>query len=90
MSHLTPLALIYFIFLKVILEMDIVLGGDESSSSKLSETPASMLTSTAVDEVSDESTKLSLPIPDSESVPTEESRKTGNFCRCFCLTLHIN
>ncbi|KAM3715781.1 PHD finger protein [Dirofilaria immitis] len=58
--------------------MDIVLGGDESSSSKLSEAPASILTSTTVnDEISNESTKLSLPIPDSESIPPEEIPKSN-------------
>uniref|UniRef100_A0A0R3S0U2 PHD finger protein 10 n=1 Tax=Elaeophora elaphi TaxID=1147741 RepID=A0A0R3S0U2_9BILA len=57
--------------------MDVVLGGDESSSSKLSEVPTSIPASTAIDEVSNESTKLSLPIPDAESVPTEGTPKTG-------------
>ncbi|VIO97765.1 phf10 protein, putative [Brugia malayi] len=65
-------------FHKLILVMDIVLGGDESSSSKLSEAPTSILTSTTVvDEISNESTKLSLPIPDSESIPAEGTPKTG-------------
>lgn len=70
--------------------MDIVLGGDESSSSKLSEAPTSVLTlTTAVDEVSNESTKSSLPIPDAESVPIEETPKIGNFSYSFLINFQL-
>lgn len=70
---------------KLILVMDIVLGGDDSSSSKLSEAQTSTVASLVVaDEISNESAKLSLSgPPDSESVPVEETPKSTFFINIF-------